>query len=163
MKYLNLMKSNLLKVLSFLVLTMFLFQCSNIRTVDVASEKAGILKADREFSDYSSKNGMKKALELFGDETMVMLRENSMPVVGKAAFNDLYKDFDDSRTTLVWEPLFADVSASGDLGYSYGIYTITVTSDSLKTEKGTYLSIWKKDREGKWKFVVDTGNEGIGE
>lgn len=157
------MKANLLKPLLFLVLTIFLIQCSNIRTVDVASEKADILKTDREFSDYSLKNGMKKAFELFGDENMVMLRENSMPVVGKAAFKNLYKDFDDSQMILAWEPLFADVSASGDLGYSYGIYTMTIKSDTLKTEKGTYLSIWKKDSNGNWKFVVDTGNEGLGE
>lgn len=157
------MKSNLLKELSFLVLTMFLVQCSNPKTVDVSSEKASIVKTDREFSDYSSKNGMKKAFELFGDENMVMLRENSMPVVGKAAFKNLYKDFDDSQMTLVWEPLFADVSTSGDLGYSYGICAMTIKSDTLKTEKGTYLSIWKKDSNGNWKFVVDTGNEGLGE
>jgi len=157
------MKINLLKKLSLLVLTMLLVQCTNIKTVDVASEKESILKTDREFSEYSSKNGMKKAFELFGDENMVMLRENSMPVVGKTAFSDLYKNFDDSQMTLVWEPLFADVSISGDLGYSYGIYTMTEKSDSLKTEKGTYLSIWKKDNNGKWKFVLDTGNEGLGE
>jgi ketosteroid isomerase-like protein len=157
------MKIILLKKLSLLVLTMLMVQCTNIKTVDVSSEKAGILKTDREFSDYSSKNGMKKAFLLFGDENMVMLRENSMPVVGKTAFSDLYKNFDDSQMTLVWEPLFADVSISGDLGYSYGIYTMTIKSDSLKTEKGTYLSIWKKDSTGSWKFVVDTGNEGIGE
>jgi len=161
------MKIILLKKLSFLVLTMFLVQCSNPKNVDVAAEKERILKTDREFSDYSSKNGMKKAFLLFGDENMVMLRENSMPVVGKTAFKNLYKNFDDSQMTLVWEPLFADVSISGDLGYSYGIYTMTIKSDSLKTEKGTYLSIWKKDpdsnRDGNWKFVLDTGNEGIGE
>jgi ketosteroid isomerase-like protein len=157
------MRSSLLKVLSFLVLTMFLVQCSNIRTIDVASEKAGILKTDCDFSDYSSKNGMKKAFEFYGDENMVMLRENSMPVVGKTAFGDLYKSFDDSQMTLVWEPLFADVSTSGDLGYSYGVYLMTTKSDSVKTVKGTYLSIWKKDIHGNWKFVVDTGNEGTGE
>jgi len=157
------MKIILLKKLSFLVLTMFMVQCSNPKTFDVASEKESIFKTDREFSDYSSKNGMKKAFLLFGDENMVMLRENSMPVVGKTAFKNLYKNFDDSQMTLVWEPLFADVSISGDLGYSYGIYTMTIKSDSLKTEKGTYLSIWKKDSTGSWKFVVDTGNEGIGE
>ena len=161
------MRSNLLKLLSVLVLTIIMVHCSNPKTVEVSAEKESILKTDREFSDYSSKNGMKKAFLLFGDESMVMLRENSMPVVGKTAFKNLYKNFDDSQMTLVWEPLFADVSISGDLGYSYGIYTMTIKSDSLKTEKGTYLSICKKDpdsnRDGNWKFVLDTGNEGIGE
>jgi ketosteroid isomerase-like protein len=141
----------------------FFVQCSYPKTFDISKEKENILKTDREFSDYSEKNGMKKAFELFGDENMVMLRQNSMPVVGKSAFIDLHKNWDDSQTTLVWEPLFADVSMSGDLGYSYGVYSMTSKSNSLKIEKGTYLSIWKKDCNGNWKFVVDTGNEGIGE
>jgi len=152
-----------MNLLLLMVLLMYFVRCFNSKPVDAANEIEGILKADREFSDYSDKNGMKKAFELFGDETMVMLRENSMPVVGKTAFNDLYRDFDDAQMTLVWEPLFADVSQSGDLGYSYGVYTMTSKSDSLTNEKGTYLTVWKKNSDGDWKFVVDTGNEGIGE
>jgi ketosteroid isomerase-like protein len=26
---------------------------------------------------------------------------------------------------------------------------------------GTYVSIWKKQPDGKWKFILDSGNEGI--
>jgi ketosteroid isomerase-like protein len=29
------------------------------------------------------------------------------------------------------------------------------------SENGTYVSIWKKDQFGNWKFVLDTGNEGL--
>ena len=157
------MKPKQLLLFSLAVFAMVFVRCSTTKTIDVTKEKEGILQADREFSDYSAKNGMKKAFELFGDENMVVLRENSMPVVGKTAYNNLNKNWDDSQTLMAWKPLFADVSISGDLGYSYGVYTFTQKTDSLKTEKGTYLSVWKKDSNGKWKFVVDTGNEGIGE
>jgi hypothetical protein len=27
--------------------------------------------------------------------------------------------------------------------------------------KGTYVSIWKKDENGNWKWVLDTGNPGL--
>jgi ketosteroid isomerase-like protein len=27
---------------------------------------------------------------------------------------------------------------------------------------GTYISIWKKQSDGNWKFVLDSGNEGVG-
>jgi ketosteroid isomerase-like protein len=28
--------------------------------------------------------------------------------------------------------------------------------------KGTYISVWKKDAAGNWKYVLDSGNKGIG-
>ena len=30
------------------------------------------------------------------------------------------------------------------------------------TREGTYVTIWKKDADGNWKFVLDTGNQGLG-
>jgi ketosteroid isomerase-like protein len=29
--------------------------------------------------------------------------------------------------------------------------------------KGTYLTIWEKQPDGSWKFVVDTGTQGLSE
>ncbi len=30
-------------------------------------------------------------------------------------------------------------------------------------KKGTYVSIWKKNKEGVWKYVLDACNEGLGD
>ncbi len=46
-----------------------------------------------------------------------------------------------------------------DLGYTYGYYTMTFKEDG-STQHGNYVSIWKKQAGGDWKFVLDTGNEG---
>jgi ketosteroid isomerase-like protein len=35
--------------------------------------------------------------------------------------------------------------------------------DSASTSKGTYVTIWRKQKDGKWKFVLDTGNQGVGD
>jgi len=32
---------------------------------------------------------------------------------------------------------------------------------ATSVEKGTYVSIWKKDAAGNWKFVLDSRNVGI--
>jgi len=45
------------------------------------------------------------------------------------------------------------------LGYTYGIYQFT-TPDTIT--KGTYVSIWKKGADEKWKYVFDSGNQGLG-
>jgi ketosteroid isomerase-like protein len=63
-------------------------------------------------------------------------------------------------TTLTWTPVKADVAASGDLGYTYGNYVFKSKDKEgkLVTHYGKYMSIWKKQKDGSWKVVVDMGN-----
>jgi ketosteroid isomerase-like protein len=63
-------------------------------------------------------------------------------------------------TTLTWTPVKADMAASGDLGYTYGtyIYTAKNKEGKLVANYGKYTSIWKKQKDGQWKVVVDMGN-----
>ncbi len=63
-------------------------------------------------------------------------------------------------TTLTWTPIKAEMASSGDLGYTYGhyIYTAKNKAGKLTTSYGKYTSIWKKQKDGQWKVVVDMGN-----
>jgi ketosteroid isomerase-like protein len=63
-------------------------------------------------------------------------------------------------TTLTWTPIKADMAASGDLGYTYGNYVFTSKNKEGKrvVSYGKYTSIWKKQKDGQWKVVVDMGN-----
>jgi ketosteroid isomerase-like protein len=63
-------------------------------------------------------------------------------------------------TTLTWTPVKADMAASGDLGYTYGnyVYTAKNKEGKLGANYGKYTSIWKKQKDGQWKVVVDMGN-----
>ncbi len=83
----------------------------------------------------------------------VLLRPNRRPVIGREKITEMYST-PDTSFTLNWEPLFADISASGDLGYTYGIYTIEMDSPegTSVTKEGTYATIWKKDKE--WKLEI---------
>lgn len=118
-----------------------------------------LTQTDREFSALSLKKGMNYAFMEYIDDDGVMLRNNNMPIVGKRAVSKLFQN-DDSGFSLTWEPHQAVVAESGELGYTYGIYTLSTEGG---VQKGTYVSIWQKDHEGNWKFVLDSGNEGIGE
>jgi ketosteroid isomerase-like protein len=113
-------------------------------------------RADQDFSEFSRKNGMRKALLEYIDDEGVMMRDNSMPLRGAPAI-EYISSMNDSSVQLTWEPLGGDVAASGDLGYTYGIYEL---KDSVNTQKGSYVTIWKK-KDGKWKFVLDAGNQGL--
>jgi len=63
-------------------------------------------------------------------------------------------------TSLTWTPVKAEMSASGDLGYTYGnyVYTAKNKDGKLVANYGKYTSIWKKQKDGQWKVVVDMGN-----
>ena len=63
-------------------------------------------------------------------------------------------------TSLTWTPIKAEMSASGDLGYTYGnyIYTVKNKEGKLVANYGKYTSIWRKQKDGQWKVVVDMGN-----
>lgn len=149
------------KVVPLLVLVI-LFSCKGKKelVVDQASLKMELMEADRNFSDFSEQKGMKAAFIEYIDSNGVLLRPNQLPIVGAHAI-DFLLQLNDTSYTLKWQPHDAFVARSADLGYTYGIYALNPKSND-STVYGTYVSIWKKQANGKWKFVLDTGNEGIG-
>lgn len=60
---------------------------------------------------------------------------------------------------LTWSALFTDVSADGTLGYNYGRYEYRGPGADGKEHVGTgfFLTIWKRQPDGSWKYVMDTG------
>lgn len=103
---------------------------------------------------------MNYAFETYIADSGTVLRNNSLPIVGKEAVISGYFSRPDSTFRLTWEPMFADIAESGDLGYTYGTYLVSsMKGDSLGT--GTYVSIWKLQQDKSWKFVFDAGNEGL--
>ena len=131
------------------------------------SLKSELLKADVSFSQFSVQQGRNAAFSEFADSTAVMLRKFSMPVVGKESIVTIFQNHPDSAYELSWVPLYAGVARSGDLGYTYGIYSLHSKLNSgeitgSKNPGGTYCTIWKYDRGSQqWKFILGTGNQGL--
>ncbi len=119
-----------------------------------------LLKTDAEFSAMSVEKGMHKAFLHYIAEDGVVLQDNSFPVKGKETLLTIFSSKPDTTFTLSWEPLFEKMSESGDLGYTYGLY---VHTDKVTSEvtKGTYITIWQKQKDGSWNFVLDTGTQGL--
>ncbi len=129
----------------------------NKKDVDTQAALDEMVETDQAFSEASKKMGMKKAfLEYIADEA-VLLRPGYMPIVDDDVIRFLNAQ-EDTSFTMTWEPKGADMSAAHDLGFTYGVYTVAAKDTTLK---GTYLSIWRKQKDGKWKFILDTGNQGV--
>jgi ketosteroid isomerase-like protein len=132
-------------------------------TKSVKQSYAGqLMKADRDFSSLSEKEGMHKAFLTFIADSGVILHDNSWPLRGRNTLADLYSRRSDTAFVLTWEPAFESIAASGDLGYTWGYYTSRVKSTGAEG-RGTYLTIWQRQPDGTWKFVADTGTDGLPE
>ena len=151
------MLNKFFRLLIIVIITASFTGCPTSQMNKEAAWENEILRTDKEFSKASSKLGMKKAFIEYMDDDGILLRPNHPPIIGANAIEYLTEQ-NDSSYTLTWEPSSAQVSVSGDLGYSYGIYNLQLQNTTLH---GTYVSIWKQ-KDGKWKFILDTGNEGIG-
>jgi len=75
----------------------------------------------------------------------------------KKSMKEVLEAQDSENVSLVWEPDFVDVSASGDLAYTYGkfIYTLTDSLGKDQVMEGIFHTVWKRQTDGTWKFVWD--------
>jgi ketosteroid isomerase-like protein len=144
-----------------LVFTLLLTGCDQAGRQKLLIDE--LMQVDRDFAQLCVEKGASESFLTYIDDSCVILRPNRLPVKGREKITEMYSNPDTSMT-LNWEPLYADISSSGDLGYTYGIYTIEMDSPegTTVTKEGTYATIWKKDKDGKWKFVLDIGNQGLG-
>lgn len=60
---------------------------------------------------------------------------------------------------LTWSAAFTDVSDDGTLAYNYGRYELVVPAAAGEERRsgGWFLSIWKRQPGGDWRYVMDTG------
>jgi ketosteroid isomerase-like protein len=148
---------------SILILSglLLVFSCCPKHDAQLAEKE--LMATDSLFSVMSSQQGMQKAFLAYFDSSVVLLRTNKMPLTGIAALRKHFETFSDTSFILTWKPLKAIASREGDFGYTYGIYEINDKATAKKTESGTYITIWKRMGDGKWKATFDAGNEGTGD
>lgn len=143
------------KVIFLIFIVAVVFSCTEKKQVADARE---LIDADIAFSDYSVKYGIQRAFIEFAHDSVVLLKPKRMPIVGKQSLIDSYAGKSDSGLVLTWKPESATIAASGELGFTYGLWMLIAAKD---TSRGTYLTVWKKDAQGNWKYAADTGNEGL--
>ncbi len=138
------------KLLSFL----FVLSCTTPPPDLRQQAEREIRAADIAMSTQAVQDGFNHALLAWSDNDVVKYQEGSLPIIGKAALSTLWEGKPDTKA-ISWKPFKVEAAHSGELGYSLG-YWQYVTEDT--TLHGNYYTIWKKQADGSWKFVLDGGN-----
>jgi len=143
--------------LGFLILT----ACSqppvpDNREADARALREGELAAF--VKDWSGKDANRIAAH-YTDDGNVMV-PNSPTMTGKDAIGKAMKEaLADPNWSLALQPV--EISKGGDLGYTCGTYVLTATDPASKkavTEKGRFVTIFRKEPDGSWKAVQDMNN-----
>ena len=97
-------------------------------------------------------------------EDAVELPNRADMIQGKESIAKSMSFLDQKDNHLTWTPVHADMAASGDLGYTFGTYEFRSKDKDGKptVEYGKYASVWKKQKDGSWKVVMDMGNASPG-
>lgn len=122
--------------------------------VNVEAERANVLNAERAFLKSAQHDGMVKAFAKHLNQDARLHRNGVQPILGQEAITQFL-----AKTSFIptWEPMFADVAQSGDLGYTYGSYELKETGNAgAIAEKGYYARVWKRGANGQWQVVLDT-------
>jgi ketosteroid isomerase-like protein len=152
------------KAILFAAILMLLASCLFPKKKEPQADafaKMEMMNADRAFSKMCEEKGMKAAFIEYLDSNGVLLRPNHLPIAGADAVDFLIQQ-NDADYTMTWEPKNGVIAKSGELGYTYGIYALRPSAKDTIIY-GSYVSIWKKEKSGTWKYVLDSGNEGLGD
>ena len=143
--------------LILLQLIILLYGCSSNEDSIKKWEKE-IVDTEAAFAELVQKEGIEKGFLAFAADDVVVKRGKKV-IEGKEALRQSYlKDEPDSGTiSLTWKPDFVSVSSSGDLGYTYGkyVYKQTDTLGNTNEDTGIFHTVWRRQKDGQWRFVWD--------
>jgi len=125
-----------------------------------AADTAQILQMDAAFARAVSSRDRERFPSFIADATTfnggtaAELRGREAVLKGWSEF------FDPNGPTLSWTPTKGEVIGAGDLGYTTGqsVFRSNGADGAVTERAGEYLTVWRKQRDGSWKVVFDTGS-----
>ena len=126
--------------------------------------KEDILAADKAFSEMSIAKGAHAAFLAFMADDVRLFEGDHPPLIGKAAAAEYYARDEKSdpgyaAQRLEWTPVEADTSPDGVLGWTRGTWIFAVKKPDGTPLKvtGYYVTEWRRQANGAYKFVLDIG------
>lgn len=137
--------------------TLATWPCESIATVASAHARAdahtAVVAADAAFAARADSAGPAVAFAEYAADDGVSLGARPVPACGKAQIGAQFQG--SAPGDLRWAPSTGDAAASGDLGYTVGSATVRGQTGTVHSK---YLTVWKRQADGSWRFVADGGN-----
>ncbi len=125
-----------------------------------AADESAIRAAETEWSKRASAKDLEGILSYYAEDAS-MLTPNAPIATGRDAIRKAWSEMLAlPGLALSWQTVKAEVSRSGDLGYSHGTYEMSFDDSKGKPvkDRGKYATVWKKQADSSWKAVADIFN-----
>lgn len=144
-------------VVSAFIFSLLFSSCNSSSADNAATAKEEVAKAEKEFAEMAAQKGIAEAFWFFADSNAVIKRGNDSLITGKEGIRNFYSKEFYKSASVKWSPDFIDASSNGDLAYTFGKYLWQSkdSSGAVKEIAGVFHTVWKKQRDGSWKYVWD--------
>jgi ketosteroid isomerase-like protein len=116
-----------------------------------AAATASLASADRDLNGRLESEGPARAFVVLLTPSSRLHRPGLSPVVGREAIGQWLELNARAGTA---KDTAAEAAVSGDLGFSYGTFTVT----EPKPLGGVYVRLWSRDAAGKWWLMADVAS-----
>jgi len=136
-------------------LSIIFLSCNNL--TDNKAIKEEVFKTEKAFEKMTSDSSISIAFYTFAAQNAVILRENDSIIRGIDAIRNYYQNHHNSNAIVTWTPDQIEISDDGTMASSYGKYCwkLKQSDGSVKEFKGIFHTIWKKQKDGSWKYIWD--------
>jgi uncharacterized protein (TIGR02246 family) len=152
---------SLLPVIGLLCLTS---ACKQPEAPDTrAADERAIRDLETEWPKAIAAKDVERFVSFYADDATVF-DPNVPAVTGKEAIRaDATKFLATPGISMSEQTVKVEVARSGDLAYSHGTFTMSMEGPKKKpiTVKGKYVTVYKKQPDGKWKAVADIWNSDL--
>jgi ketosteroid isomerase-like protein len=129
---------------------------ATLQKSEPASALKTIVDTERAFARASAERGIRESFLAYVADDGLLFRPGA--VNGKKWLLEHPVPASEKRPLLSWQPAFADVAQAGDLGYTFGPWQFKkAITDQKPVGYGHFVTVWKKQTDGSWKFEVDLG------
>ena len=128
-----------------------------------AADETAIRSLDEQWSATAAKNDLEGTLAFYAEDA-VLLPPNTPIANDRKSIRESWAGLLGPNTAVSWKVSKVEVAKSGELGYLYGTYQLSIKDPKggpAITDTGKILEVWKKQSDGKWKCSVDTYNSDI--
>jgi ketosteroid isomerase-like protein len=150
-----------MKTLSVLSVVAFILSAMPALAADMDANAKVLAKLDDDWSKAAATRDPDRVASFYAEDAIAYPPQEPAAIGRPAARKVWAAYFADKSFTISWKTVHAEVAKSGDLGYTTGTYEASFKGpdDKLVNEKGKYVCIWKKHKDGSWKAIHDMWNQ----
>lgn len=122
-----------------------------ILRINSQENKMNLVQTEYAFAEVTKNSSVRDGFLQFIENDGILFRPG--PVNGK----EFLENSEAQPGLLLWYPTASFISSSGDLGVNTGPWEFKRSADEEPVAFGEFLTVWEKQSDGVWKFIIDLG------